>query len=65
MVVVVVDTVKLMGLGGVELKKKKTVPVVGYSKGVSITCMQTNVQWPAYVASRYPLWPSEPGYLWR
>lgn len=29
-------------------------------EGVSITCMQTNVQWPAYVASRYPLWPSVP-----
>lgn len=27
--------------------------------GVSITCMQTNVQWPAYEAPRYPLWPSE------
>lgn len=38
--------------------------------GVSITCMQTNVQWPAYVAPRYPLWPSElecpsVGDLWR
>lgn len=33
---------------------------LGVFNGVSITCMQTNVQWPAYVASRYPLWPSEP-----
>lgn len=36
-------------------------PGAGWGESVSITCMQTNVQWPAYVAPRYPLWPSELG----